>query len=131
MQILYSVYHTLLFPDYEVTNDNIINLLGYCSLGPPTGKCQKCGANMWKEERVNKNVKRGTPEFAIYFGRGQIKLPKEPPTPEYIIKLYNDPKMCNKFRKLIRLYNIMFAFTSMGGKVDHSIIMVRVLMFIA
>ncbi|XP_074327844.1 uncharacterized protein LOC141665764 [Apium graveolens] len=102
-------------------DDVLVFEAGYCSLGPPTGKCQKCGANMWKEERVNKNVKRGTPEFAIYFGRGQIKLPKEPPTPEYIIKLYNDPKMCNKFRKLIRLYNIMFAFTSMGGKVDHSI----------
>ncbi|WOG82720.1 hypothetical protein DCAR_0101888 [Daucus carota subsp. sativus] len=76
---------------------------------------------MWKEERVNKNVVRGTPEFSTCCGKGQIKLPKAPPTPSYLYQVYNDPKKAKKFRKNIRMYNTMFAFTSMGGKVDHSI----------
>ncbi|KAL1824304.1 hypothetical protein ACET3Z_011082 [Daucus carota] len=38
---------------------------GYVSLGPPTECCSKCKALMWKEERVNKTVKNGTPEFSL------------------------------------------------------------------
>lgn len=30
---------------------------GYATLGPPIERCSKCHAIMWKEERVNKNVK--------------------------------------------------------------------------
>lgn len=37
------------------------------------------------------------------------------------MQLYNDPVKANHFKKNIRLYNTMFAFTSMGVKVDHSI----------
>ncbi|XP_017217515.2 uncharacterized protein LOC108195093 [Daucus carota subsp. sativus] len=94
---------------------------GYVSLGPPTAKCSHCGAILWKEERVNKNVKKGMPEFSICCCRGQINLPKVPPTPSYLMQLYNDPKKGKSFRRNIRLYNTMFAFTSMGGKVDNSI----------
>ncbi|XP_017221478.2 uncharacterized protein LOC108198225 [Daucus carota subsp. sativus] len=94
---------------------------GYCSLGPPTEKCIHCSAVLWKEERVNKNVKKGTPEFSICCCRGQIKLPKVPPTPSYLMQLYNDPEKGNNFKRNIRLYNTMFAFTSMGGRVDNSI----------
>ncbi|KAK1372882.1 hypothetical protein POM88_029075 [Heracleum sosnowskyi] len=69
---------------------------GYVSLGAPTAKCNKCNAIMWKEERVNKNVKRGTPEFSLCCAKGQISLPKAPPTP-YMMQLLNDPKKGKKF----------------------------------
>ncbi|KAK1361134.1 hypothetical protein POM88_045608 [Heracleum sosnowskyi] len=72
---------------------------GYVSLGAPTAKCNKCNAIMWKEERVNKNVKRGTPEFSLCCAKGQISLPKAPPTPSYMMQLLNDPKKGKKFRR--------------------------------
>ncbi|KAL8099136.1 hypothetical protein AgCh_031714 [Apium graveolens] len=103
----------VIFP-HEVTHTTE----GYCSLGAPSEKCLKCGAIMWKEERVNKNVKKGVYEFSICCGKGQIKLPATPPTPEYMMQLYNDPKKRNKFRRLIRIYNAMFAFSSMGDDSD-------------
>ncbi|KAL1815720.1 hypothetical protein ACET3Z_018294 [Daucus carota] len=37
----------------------------YASLGPPTARCQKCHAVMWKEERVNKNSIHGIPKFNL------------------------------------------------------------------
>lgn len=93
----------------------------YATLGHPTAICDQCQAIMWKQERVNKNVKHGTPKFSLCCSQGQVKLPKAPPTPSYLQILYNDVKKAQHFKRCIRLYNSMFAFTSMGGKVDHSI----------
>ncbi|KAL8154530.1 hypothetical protein AgCh_000046 [Apium graveolens] len=42
---------------------------GYSSLGPPTEFCRKCKVIMWKEERTNKNVEKGTPTFGICCGQ--------------------------------------------------------------
>ncbi|XP_074337035.1 uncharacterized protein LOC141674212 [Apium graveolens] len=76
---------------------------------------------MWKEKRVNKNVTKGTPIFSIYCLKGTVKLPPIPPTPPYLLGLYNDPIKGPNFHRLSRLYNAMFAFTSTGGNIDHSI----------
>lgn len=76
---------------------------------------------MWKEERTNKTVTKRAAEFSICCKKGQIKLPRNPKTPDCLWKLYNDPKKGNHFKKCCRIYNSMFAFTSSGGKVDHSI----------
>ncbi|KAK1374491.1 hypothetical protein POM88_030684 [Heracleum sosnowskyi] len=62
----------------------------YATLGAPTCICLYCGAYMWKEERVNKNVIHGTPMFSLCCGRGQICLPKALPAPTYLKNLYND-----------------------------------------
>ncbi|KAL8122773.1 hypothetical protein AgCh_010953 [Apium graveolens] len=94
---------------------------GYVSLGSPTEFCRKCKVVMWKEERTNKNVKKGVPKFSFCCLDGQIKLPRTPTIPSYLMHLYTDPKKKNHFMRYIRLYNAMFAFTSMGGKVDHTI----------
>ncbi|KAK1353479.1 hypothetical protein POM88_051844 [Heracleum sosnowskyi] len=93
----------------------------YASLGAPNVQCDKCQACMWKEERTNKNVKRGRPGFSLCCAKGQIQLPKEKPTPSYLWQLYNDSKKGPRFKEGIRLYNSLFAFTSTGGRVDHSI----------
>lgn len=84
-------------------------------------QCQHCHAWMWKEERVNKCVTRGVPIFSLCCSKGQIKLPPEKPTPAYIWRLHDDKKTSQRFKDGIRLYNSLFAFTSTGGKVDHSI----------
>lgn len=93
----------------------------YASLGAPTTICSYRGAYMWKEARVNKNVIHGTPKFSLYCGRGQIMLHKPLPTPTYLHNLYNDSERGPSFLYLIRVYNSMFAFTSIDGNVDHSI----------
>lgn len=94
---------------------------GYASLGPPCYKCNKCEAWMWKEERCNKSIVKGTPLFSLCCAKGQIQLPKEPNTPSYIWRLHNDKEKGKRFKDGVRLYNSIFAFTSTGGKVDHSI----------
>nr|XP_017251118.1 PREDICTED: uncharacterized protein LOC108221771 [Daucus carota subsp. sativus] len=93
----------------------------YASLGPPNVKCTKCDAIMWKEERTNKNVTKGMPLFSLCCANGEIRLPKEKPTPSYLWQLYNDKKIGPKFKDGIRIYNALFSFTSTGGRMDHSI----------
>ncbi|KAL8133227.1 hypothetical protein AgCh_008622 [Apium graveolens] len=89
--------------------------------GPPNVKCSTCEAWMWKEERVNKYCTKGIPEFSICCGKGEIQLPKEKPTPSYIWQLLNEKRTEAHFMDCIRMYNNLFAFTSMGGRVDHSV----------
>ncbi|XP_074360116.1 uncharacterized protein LOC141700196 [Apium graveolens] len=50
-----------------------------------------------------------------------VRLPQIPPTPQYLLDLYHDKKRGPSFHRLIQLYNAMFAFTSTGGNIDHSI----------
>ena len=80
-----------------------------------------CHAEMWKEERVNKNSIHGIPKFNLCCGDGKIKLEPCPKTPSYLWQLYNDPKKGPIFQQCSRVYNSMFAFTSTGGYVDNSI----------
>lgn len=93
----------------------------YATLGPPSVKCSKCNAQMWKEERVNKNVTKGQPVFSMCCKKGEVKLPAPLPTPSYLRTLYADKIKGPSFERSIRLYNAMFSFTSTGGNVDHSI----------
>ncbi|XP_017226413.1 uncharacterized protein LOC108202501 isoform X1 [Daucus carota subsp. sativus] len=109
------------YETYEVLEKAKKVVKEYATLGAPNVQCDKCHAWMWKEERVNKSVVKGKPVFSICCAKGQIQLPKEKPTPSYIWQLHNDKKKAQRFKDGIRLYNSLFAFTSTGGKVDHSI----------
>nr|XP_017255894.1 PREDICTED: uncharacterized protein LOC108225517 isoform X3 [Daucus carota subsp. sativus] len=93
----------------------------YVSLGSPESICSKCNARLWKEERVNKQVTKGLPIFSICCRKGDVKLAPAPRTPSYLLQLYNNKETGPHFQRSIRLYNAMFAFTSTGGNVDHSI----------
>lgn len=93
----------------------------YATLGSPSYKCIHCHAQLWHAERVNKGVTKGTPIFSICCKKGEVSLPKTPQTPDYLLSLYNDEARGRDFKRSIRLYNAMFAFTSAGGNVDHSI----------
>lgn len=50
-----------------------------------------------------------------------VELEKEPQTPEPIASLLYGTEKSKHFKQNTRVYNFMFAFTSMGGKVDKSI----------
>ncbi|KAK1354048.1 hypothetical protein POM88_047304 [Heracleum sosnowskyi] len=75
-------------PHYQSNSVNVPR--EYKSLGAPTCTCEYCGAVMWKEERVNKGVTRGKPKFSLCCSKGKIQLPRPPPTPEFLLNLYND-----------------------------------------
>ncbi|XP_018462957.1 uncharacterized protein LOC108834093 [Raphanus sativus] len=77
---------------------------------------------MWYNERINKRRVSAPPEFSICCMHGKIELPPPPQLPQVIIDLLlNGDTRSKNFRENIRAYNSMFAFTSMGGKVDTSI----------
>ncbi|XP_074328238.1 uncharacterized protein LOC141666143 [Apium graveolens] len=61
----------------------------YASLGGPPAICSKCHAQLRKEERVNKNVTKGCPIFSLCCMKCAMRLPSIPPTPEYLLDLYN------------------------------------------
>lgn len=85
-------------------------------------ECPKCGALFWYNERISKNRKTKHPIFSMCCLQGKIKLPimKEPPALLHRL-LTNDDVMSKHFRENIRAMNMMFSFTSLGGKIDNSI----------
>ncbi|KAI5398344.1 hypothetical protein KIW84_063942 [Lathyrus oleraceus] len=71
---------------------------GYYDIGDPVIECQYCGANMWKS--------------SVTF----VKT-----APKVLQHLLFDNESCESknFQQQIRMYNVMFAFTSPGAKVDN------------
>ncbi|KAL6569893.1 hypothetical protein OROMI_014407 [Orobanche minor] len=94
----------------------------YLDLGDLIYNCEYCGAYMWYEERSEKSKNPLYPKFSHCCSKGKIQLPllKEPPL--LLRNLLNgvDPRSINYINN-IRAYNMMFSFTSMGGKVDTSV----------
>lgn len=85
-------------------------------------ECGDCGAQVWFEERALKMKRVKDVKFSICCQRGIVELPllyKSPPLLYSLICGTNDRS--NHFRKNIRAYNSMFAFTSIGDKVDSSV----------
>ncbi|XP_056862974.1 uncharacterized protein LOC108853762 [Raphanus sativus] len=95
---------------------------GYLDEGDPDYSCCHCGAIMWYGERLNKRRNAKNPIFSLCCMQGQVKLPllKEPPT---VLKnlLQGDDPRSRHFQKHIRPYNMVFSFTSLGGRVERSL----------
>ncbi|XP_056848871.1 uncharacterized protein LOC130499009 [Raphanus sativus] len=94
----------------------------YIDEGDPSCTCSHCGAIMWYGEQINRRRNTHTPSFTLCCGQGQVVLPllKEPP--EALKKLMmGDDKLSKKFQKNLRPYNMVFSFTSLGGKVERSV----------
>lgn len=77
---------------------------------------------MWYNERLKKDVNEYIPKFGMCCLQGKVKLPilEEPPTLLRSLLDGTHPKS-RHFLTNIRCYNMMFSFTSMGGKVDKHI----------
>ncbi|KAK1368349.1 hypothetical protein POM88_034441 [Heracleum sosnowskyi] len=82
----------------------------YATLGAPSAICSKCNARMWKEERVNKNVTKGTPIFSLCCMKGAVNLPEVPLMPRYLMELYNDKKKGPGFHRMIHGFHPKIKF---------------------
>lgn len=89
----------------------------------PTYTCNHCGAFMWLGERINKRVvSKQTPVFTLCCKQGKVKVPKlKDPPKTLLVLLYNGDEKSKHFREFIRAYNMLFAFTSLGGHIDNSV----------
>lgn len=77
---------------------------------------------MWYDERKEK--RRGTrrPKFSLCCSDGKVSLAYLQQPPKLLKSLLTGQHRLSKhYRENIRAYNSMFSFTSMGGKIDHSI----------
>ncbi|KAG5098315.1 hypothetical protein JHK82_048169 [Glycine max] len=105
-----------------MTQENI-DIGGTCiDIGDPVWECPHCKAMMWYDERINKDKQTNKPRFSLCCSDGKIQLPllHEPPHPlNHLLFNNQDPKAKN-FQQYIRIYNLMFAFTSPGIKFDKS-----------
>ncbi|XP_074297857.1 uncharacterized protein LOC141628648 [Silene latifolia] len=94
----------------------------YWDIGDPTYECKYCGAQMWYGERVRKNRNSLHPTFTLCCLDGKAELPFLKKPPQLLDDLIsNRHPLSTHFIDNIRAYNMMFAFTSMGGKIDHSV----------
>lgn len=101
----------------------LICVIGYYDHGDPTYTRGHCQVFMWYGERINKRFIRSKPIFTMCCGQGKVVLPcfKSPPNSLLVLFCNDDDEISTHFRNFIRAYNMMFSFTSLGGKINHSI----------
>ncbi|KAI9115681.1 hypothetical protein K1719_013350 [Acacia pycnantha] len=95
----------------------------YLDDGDACHECQVCGAEMWFAERLKGVKKNEMSQFGICCCNGKIivHLLRRPPKELKELFFNKHSMQSKKFLKNIRTYNNMFCFTSMGGRIDHSI----------
>ena len=74
---------------------------------------------MWYDERVRKSQNIRKPKFSLCCMQGKVSLPLKQVPPLLNDLLHNKHPKSKKFIENIRAYNMMYAFTSMGGKIDN------------
>ena len=93
--------------------------------GPPDFECSHCHAPFWYQERVRESTSpRGAvPAYNLCCKSGKVFIPpfKEPPLFLRELIKFDGSTRCKKFLKHIHQYNWLFAFTSMGARIDHGI----------
>ena len=81
---------------------------------------------MWYGERIEKKRKIKKPKFSLCCGLGQVQLPLLKESPEVLPRLlHGEDDMSRYFRENIRQINMVFSFTSLGGKVDRCVLQGR------
>jgi hypothetical protein len=85
-------------------------------------RCPHCDALHWSQERVSSS-RINVPEFQMCCAHGKVKLPplRLPPQPLYNLFI-SDSLDAKEFRANIVQYNAALAFTSLGVKVDQSVL---------
>lgn len=96
-------------------------IIGYYDIGDPNMECQQCVAMMWYlEKKKEKSRMRALPKFSLCCRNGKIQLPLLKMLPKLLQELLfeSHTAQSRNFQQNIRMYNIMFAFTSPGTKMD-------------
>ncbi|CAI0480567.1 unnamed protein product, partial [Linum tenue] len=92
------------------------------TVGAPSCVCSFCGASMWYLENVSSTRSAAPLLFSLCCKQGKVRLPRRRDPPEFLKTLLEGSTVIARhFRQFIRGYNGIFCFTSLGGKVDHSI----------
>ncbi|KAF1895908.1 hypothetical protein Lal_00033971 [Lupinus albus] len=96
---------------------------GYFDIGDLVIECEHCGACMWYQERKRKHRNTTCPKYELCCGEGRIQISLLRAPPPILQHLLFDVKSNDSvnYQNNIRLYNMMFAFTSLGAKIDRSI----------
>ncbi|CAH9094037.1 unnamed protein product, partial [Cuscuta europaea] len=95
--------------------------LGYFDIGDPTWECEFCNALMWYYERMGKGYKAKNPKFSLCCMQRKIKIPHLMPPPQPLSDLFHKKDARSKyFLQNIRSFNMMFSFTSLGGRIEVS-----------
>lgn len=99
-----------------------VSITAYIDEGNPTFKCEYCKAKMWYGERIDRKTRtKKNPIFSLCCGQGQVKLPMLRESPLVIKELlYGKDEKSRYYQKNLRALNMLFSFTSLGGKVDRS-----------
>ena len=109
-------------PLFAIARRPTVDTINVHDLGPMNIHCPFCDALHWKEERVLSS-RVGHPEFGMCCARGKVKLPPLRVPPQLLYNLFTaDTRQAKDFRSNIVQYNAAFAFTSLGVKVDDSIV---------
>ncbi len=99
-----------------------VSALGRCDCGEMDTICGFCNAKMWIKERSAKS-RKNHPQFSLCCENDKVMLPNLPATPQELeVLLTSKESSVVKFRNQIRMYNSVLAFTSLGAKVDESVI---------
>ena len=109
--VLFCIARQPVFDTLPANNLDIMNI-----------HCPFCGALHWLDERVSSS-RAGHPQFGTCCAHGKVKLPflRVPPAPLY--NLYTgDTPQAKEFQANIMQYNAALAFTSLGVKVDRSVV---------
>lgn len=84
--------------------------------------CSWCNAEVWYEERSEKTRSYRNVEFSICCQKGKVDLPHLKKPPQLLLSLIQGlDKRSKHFKENIRAYNSMFAFTSIGGRIQSNI----------
>ncbi|KAF8080430.1 hypothetical protein N665_0945s0006 [Sinapis alba] len=77
---------------------------------------------MWYGKRINKRKNSRNPSFTLCYWQGQVQLPilKDPPAALKRL-MEGDDAQSKHFRRNMRPYNMVFSFTSLGGKVERCV----------
>jgi hypothetical protein len=100
----------------------VFDSLAPIDLGSMNIHCSYCEALHWLEERVSSS-RVGLPEFSMCCAHGKIKLSPLRIPPHALYNLFtSEDHEAKEFRANIVQYNAALAFTSLGVKVDESVL---------
>ncbi|KAG4965433.1 hypothetical protein JHK84_040042 [Glycine max] len=122
-----SVLILIFFSENEhcesLPNQPTINTEGYSRLSDQVMQYRYCNAKMWYNERISKHKNCVSPRFSLCCGDDKVELPLLQNPPKHLQRLlFDDNTIDSKnYQHNIWAYNMMFAFTSAGIKLDKSI----------
>jgi hypothetical protein len=91
----------------------------YSDIGDNDTVCRSCGAMVWYGERAERHVSSLSPNISMCCMKGNITIPYMAEPPVLIRNLFMGlDSRSSHFLSNARSYNNMFAFTSLGGKLE-------------